>query len=52
MNMPKVVQGEYAKIRDPEKRYAARLRREFSDTFLEKGMERAVQLQRELIEGN
>ena len=48
----RVLDFEYAKIRDPEKRYAARLRKEFSDTFLEKGMERAVQLQRELIEGN
>lgn len=47
-----VLDFEFAKIRDPEKRYAARLRKEFSDTFLEKGMERAVQLQRELIEGN
>ena len=47
-----VLDFEYAKIRDPEKRYAARLRKEFSDTFLEKGMERAVQLQRELIKGN
>ena len=40
-----VLDYQMKKIRDPRTRYAARVRREFSGTFLQKGMERAARIQ-------
>ena len=45
--VPRVLEFERKKIVHPETRYAARAREQFSGTFLEKGMERAVSLQEE-----
>ena len=45
--VPQVLEFERKKIVHPETRYAARAREQFSGTFLEKGMERAVSLQEE-----
>ena len=45
--VPDVLEFERKKVLHPQTRYAARVREQFSGTFLEKGMERAVRLQEE-----
>lgn len=46
-----VLEFERKKVLHPRTRYAARVREQFSGTFLEKGMERAVRLQEECCKG-
>ena len=49
--VPDVLEFERKKVLHPRTRYAARVREQFSGTFLEKGMERAVRLQEECCKG-
>lgn len=44
-----VLEFEMDKLLHPQKRYAARVREQFSGTFLEKGIEHAVRVQEETI---
>lgn len=45
----RILDFEYEKLVDPEKRYAWRIRREFADSFLEKGLELARRRQEEAL---
>ncbi len=45
----RILDYEYEKLVDPEKRYAWIIRKEFADSFLEKGLELAIKRQQEAL---